>query len=196
MVQNNPFVGTKIASAKLEMEAAMSILPADVQAGLNAGTLKMVDAIIYSAKALNADTTIELMEASDNKKEGITNLNNRKLEALNYFLLKGIRLQTATVSGSDPITDAVIAAQNYDGIVPAVANGELEIIISGKTAYPRNSNKVFDTNFTSVKGLYTLECPRVVAPQSEIVPTLRLNASTGGRVVTRIELLGVKIIPA
>ena len=108
------FTGTKINSFKNEMLKAMQDpkFPAEIRQGVMDGSLKIVDAAIYSAKVLDK-TSKELMVASDNKKEGLTNINNRKLEATNYFLLGAIRLQTATISGT---TDADVAKANF-GVV-------------------------------------------------------------------------------
>lgn len=194
----NPFAQTKLSTSKLEMKEMMAALPVEIREGLSNGSLKMVDAVIYSSKALDNATSKELMAASDNQKEGITNLNNRKLEALQYFMLKGIRLRTAKIEGSEAITEQNIAEADYSAAIDAkVANGELEILVSGKTAFPRNSCGVFQTNNSvALAGYYELDCPRLIAPQSEIVPTLRVFGSTGGRVVARIELYGCKIIPA
>ena len=193
----NPFAQTKLSTSKMEMNEMMALLPSEIREGLASGNLKLVDAVIYSSKALDNATSKELMAASDNQREGITNLNNRKLEALQYFMLKGIRLRTATIEGSDAITEQNIAEADYSKAIDAkVANGELEILVSGKTAFPRNSCGVFQTNEVALSGYHELDCPRLIAPQSEIVPTLRTYGSTGGRVVARIELHGCKIIPA
>lgn len=194
----NPFTQTKLSTSKLEMNEMKALLPLEIREGLENGTLKMVDAVIYSSKALDNATSKELMAASDNQKEGITNLNNRKLEAVQYFMLKGIRLRSASISGEAAITEQNIAEADFSKeIDPKVANGELEILVSGKTAFPRNSCSVFQTNNSvALAGYHELDCPRLIAPQSEIVPTLRTYGSTGGRVVVHIELFGCKIIPA
>ena len=82
------FTGTKINSFKNELLMAIQDpkVPAEIRQAVMKGDLKIVDAAIYSAKVLDK-TSKELMVASDNKKEGLTNINNRKLEATNYFLL-------------------------------------------------------------------------------------------------------------
>jgi hypothetical protein len=177
------------------LNASNKLLP-EVKAAIANGTLTLVDAVIYSARALNADTSIELMQSSDTQREGVTNVNNRKLESGQYMLLKGIRLQTAAIAGSDAIDAAKIAAADYDAkINTQVANGELDIIVAGKTLFPRNSCQIFSTGSNSpLRGYYPLDCPKIIVPQAEIVPTLRLNASSGGRVVARIELHGVKTV--
>lgn len=210
---NNPFSQTKISTSKLDMMEYIGSLPNDIQAGLQSGSLKLVDSIIYSSKFLGGSTTKELMLSSDNQKEGVTNLNNRKLEALQYFVLSGIRLLSANVAEEaadgvqavEDVTDInAVAGLEFGEINKHVANGELEILVSGKTAYPRNSNQVFVGNFDVMPGYYELANPRLIAPQSEIVPTLRLNESYAAKlkaegiddVAVRIELIGTRIIPA
>lgn len=208
----NPFSNTKLATSKLDMQEFIGNLPVDIQNGLANGTLKLVDTVIYSAKFLGGATTKELMLSSDNQKEGITNINNRKLEALQYFCLKGIRLLSAPVAAeaaegvqaADVADVNSLASVEYGEIAKEIANGELEILVSGKTAFPRNSCQVFVGNFDVRPGYYELDNPRLIAPQSEIVPTLRLNeayvasltAAGIEDVAVRVELYGTKIIPA
>lgn len=189
------FQGTSINSAENELLARISQLPANVQEGLRNGTLKIVDSIIYSTKVLDSSSK-ELMSAADNKVEGITNINNRKLEALNYFILDSVRLQTATVSAT---TDAALAGASFDTPADFVANGELEILVAGKTAFPRNSCQIFKNATNERSGEFKLNCKRVFAPQSEIVPTLRVLGSampSDSTTAVRIELIGAMVIPA
>ena len=195
---NDSLASSKMSTSKIEFLEKFSLLPSDVQAGLNNGTLKLVDCALYSTKALGGSTSKELMEASDDKKEGITNVNGRKMEALQYFLVKGIRLTGTVISGSDAITESVIANAQFGKLSEGVFNGELEVLVSGKTAFPRNSCRVFETApYTGMNAYYELDCPFMIAPQSEIVPTLRVNSNVEtAREVVRIELIGTKIIPA
>lgn len=185
--------------ARQEFLNAAKSLPSEIQAGLNSRAITLVDAIIYSAKALGDNTTKEMMEASDTSKSGITNLNNRKLETNQYMMVTGIRLQTATISGTEAITEANIASADFDTKINSiVANGELEISAAGKPIFPRNSCQIFNTGTynTMLRGLYLLDCPKMIVSQAEIVPTLRLNATSGGRIVARVELHGVKTVRA
>jgi len=140
------------------------------------------------------------MEASDTTQAGITNVNNRKLEPLNYMVVTGIRLLSKTISpasAGNP-TDAEIAAAALDTAAVGILNGELDILVAGKTALPRTSCRIFgNTDSHEGKGYYQLESPFVIAPQAEIVPTLRVNAAvSSGNEVVRIELLGARIINA
>lgn len=196
----NPLANTKIANAKSVMEEYVSMLPSEIQAALRNKNLKIVDSVLYDQKYLASDTTKELMEASDTTQAGITNVNNRKLEPLNYMVVTGIRLLSKTISpasAGNP-TDAEIAAAALDTAAVGILNGELDILVAGKTAFPRTSCRIFaNTDDHHGKGYYALESPFVIAPQSEVVPTLRVNAAvSSGNEVVRIELLGARIINA
>lgn len=196
----NPLAETKIAIARSVMDEYISKLPVEIQGALKNGSLKIVDSVIYDQKCLANDTTKELMEASDTTQAGITNVNNRKLEPLNYMVVTGIRLLSKTISPASPgnPTDAEIAAAALDTAAVGILNGELDIMVAGKTALPRTSCRIFgNTDSHEGKGYYQLESPFVIAPQAEIVPTLRVNAAvSSGNEVVRIELIGARIINA
>lgn len=196
----NALAQSKIETSLMAFWEKSGKLPADVQAGLQNGTLKVVDFVAYSSKNLAGATIKELMEASDTQTEGITNINNRKMEAIQYFLVKGVRLTSAVIAGESAITDTTIATAAFTTPSANVLNGELDILIAGKTALPRTSCAVFgksDAATDGLKGYYELDCPFMVAPLSDIVPTLRLNSNaTTTREVVRFELFGCKIIPA
>lgn len=194
----NAFASSAMTSSKIEILERFDILPMEIRSGLDNGTLKLTDAAIYSAKALGNATTKELMEASDTQKEGLTNVNNRKLEAGRYFCPLYIRVLGATIEGSDAIDEKAIAAAKFDVLPDFALNGELEIQVSGKTAFARNSCHIFDKDAQSgYKGIYKIDNTFCIAPQSEIVPTLRLNSNADtSRLVVRFELIGAMIIPA
>ena len=199
-MSNNPLAETKIAIARSVMDEYISKLPVEIQGALKNGSLKIVDSVIYDQKYLANDTTKELMEASDTTQAGITNVNNRKLEPLNYMVVTGIRLLSKTISpasAGNP-TDAEIAAAALDTAAVGILNGELDILVAGKTALPRTSCRIFgNTDSHEGKGYYQLESPFVIAPQAEIVPTLRVNAAvSSGNEVVRIEWIGARIINA
>ncbi len=197
-IKNNPNAASKLTTSKIEILERFENLPQEVRQGLDNGTLKLADTIFYSAKALGGATTKELMEASDTQKEGVTNMNNRKLEAGRYFLPLTIRLLGAAIEGTDAITDKDIALADFKVLPAGVLNGELEIQVSGKTAFSRNSCHIFDKEaYDEFKGAYQIENTFCIAPQSEIVPNLRLNSNVDTtRLVVRFEMMGAMIIPA
>ena len=142
------------------------------------------------------------MQSSDTQLENVTNLNNRKLEAGQYMLLTGIRLLAASVSGEiSPSQTAGYAATAYFndvGNFSFLANSELDIVVAGKTLFPRNSCQMFRryANDNNGFGYYRLACPKLIVPQAEIIPTLRMNAAAAGQAdyLVRLELCGVKTV--
>ena len=183
-------------SAKKEFKSNQGILPKEVQAAIQNRQLTLVDNVLYFTRALNNDTTCELVKDSDTKTAGITNVNAGKLEAGNYLLLSGIRLQTATVATN--ADQAALAAADFSATInPKVANGELEITAAGKPILPRISCRRFVTG-TSAKwnNYFALDCPKLIVPQAPIRSNLYVYASTGGTIAARLELHGVMTVRA
>jgi len=181
---------------KKSFMANQSILPQEVQNAIQNRQLTLVDNVLYFTKALNNNTTIELVQDSDTKVAGITNVNSGKLEAGNYMLLSGIRLQTATIAAS--ATQADLAAADFSTTLnKQVANGELEIVAAGKPILPRISCRRFVTG-TSAKwnNYFALDCPKLIVPQAPIRSNLYVFASTGGTLAARLELHGVMTVRA
>lgn len=193
------FEVSKDITAKGALLSKVANLPTEIQSALNNGSLKIVDSAIYAQKALKGGSVVELMENSDTAVAGITNLNNRKLEQVNYMVVTGVRLLSASGvgAGNEP-TDAEIAAADMTIASKEVLNGELEIQVAGKVAFPRNSCRCFAAEHDKMgEGYFALESPFVIAPQSEIVPTLRVNSSFDSKKeVVRVELIGARIINA
>lgn len=170
-VRRNPFIGTKIASGKAEFEARMKTLDPNLAKAMIAGTIQSVDYALYAVRHLGADTTIELMQASDTQKVGLTNMNNRKLDANNYALVKGIQLLMS--SEKVAATDSALQGATFGKINSTIANGDFELKQGDKTLIPRTSCEVFcKGGDNSLVGYYALECPKMLAPLTEIVPTL------------------------
>ncbi len=72
--------GTTIATDKQEFEARLSAIEPNLASAVRSGAVHTVDVELYTARHIQSDTTIDLMQSSDTKKVGITNVNNRKLE--------------------------------------------------------------------------------------------------------------------
>ena len=160
-VRRNPFIGTWFTRGKSEFEARMGKIDKAVADALINGVLHTVDYSMYATRYLGAETTVELMQSSDTKKVGITNVNNRKLEASTYAYLTGMQLLEATVSGSSE---------------EDIAGGELEIKQGDKILYPRSSNEVFRKNGgdKELMGYHAFDCAKIFIPMTDIIPTLYL----------------------
>ena len=174
----------------------LDALPKEVQNALSSGKLTMIDNVLYFTKSLNNNNTAELVQDSDTKVAGITNVNGGKLESGNYFLMTGIRLRTATVTANATPTD--LAAANFNSTLNSqVANGELEIVAAGKPLLPRSSCGRFATGSNvNWNNYFALDCPKLIVPQAPIRANLYMSASTGGTVAARLELHGVMTVRA
>lgn len=186
--------GTTLSTAKQEFEARAKYIEQNLYNALQKGTVQSVDFDIYATRALQQDTTIELMQSADSKKVGITNINDRKLEANTYAFVTGIQILMAKVAATD---EKSLAAADYGVIDALMANGELELKNGDKILIPRSSMSRFRTTSNAANGLVgyvKLECPKFLIPLTDITPTLYLPEAykTETNVAVRIVLHGVK----
>ena len=169
----------KLAGAKEEFVAKMGLVDKTMQKALLDQKVQIVDFKMYSARYIAADTTIELMQASDTKKVGITNVNNRKLGANEYALFKGMQLLQSTAAVARGTSDSAVAAADYSVISPNVANGELEIKQGDRILMPRSSCQGFKTSTYAdgLPGYVAFDSPKMMSPLTDIIPTLYLPAA-------------------
>ena len=139
------FLGSKLASAKALFASLMAQVDKSVVEAIRDARIQVVDYALYVVRNLKTDTTIELLQSSDSKEVGITNLNDRKLDVNNYVLITGIQLLAAEVTASGTGADAKDAAKaaTFDQIPASIANGELDIKMNDKVMLPRISCEVF-----------------------------------------------------
>ncbi len=183
--------GTTISTAKQEFEARSKYIEANLYKALQNGTIQSVDFDIYATRHLESDTTIELMQSSDSKKVGITNVNDRKLEANTYAFITGIQILEASVKEN---SESSLMVADYGVIDEVVANGEIELKNGDKILIPRSSMQRFRTTGQGADGLngyVKLECPKFILPLTDITPTLYLPKSVEGKAI-RLVLHGVK----
>lgn len=196
-VRRNQFVGTWFAKGKSEFEARMNRIDKAVAEAMINGILHTVDFSMYATRYLGADTTVELMQSADTKKVGITNVNNRKLEASTYAYFTGMQLMEASVSGN---TEDALRSGDYGKIDEVVAGGELEIKQGDKILYPRSSNEAFRKvdGKCGLTGYVAFDCAKIFIPMTDIIPTLYLpkaynpSAQTPEHKAIRIVFHGLK----
>lgn len=181
------FIGSKLASAKAIFVSLLAQVEATVVDAIKSGAIQVVDYALYCVRALAADTSVELYQASDSKEVGITNINDRKLDVNNYLLITGIQLleavKSATGTTKQVFSKDDLKSADYGQISAVVANGELEIKMNDKVILPRISCEVFRRGSktygdSALVGFMPWECPKMVQPLTEIVPTLWLPMST------------------
>lgn len=192
-VKSHDSVGSILATDLSEFTSRMRQIEPNLAEALVNGQVKVVDSVIYSAKSLEASTTVELMEAADQKKVGFRNLNKRQLEANTYFLLTGIQLLVGTkANASDPESSVSFSVMDD----PKLFNGEFELKQGDKILFPRNSMEIFRAasgiDRKPFAGYYRLECPKMLIPLTDIVPTIWLPTQATANTVVKIVLHGVR----
>ena len=185
---------TKHLTSKGQFELRRQQLPPEIQKALKDARMQTVDAAIYTIKSIEEKSDVDLMEASDDKKSGRTNLNRAQLDSGKYFLLTDIVLeygQGAALGDDDPATFAF----GQFALPPAILNGTFEMTLGTKVIVPEISCAVFDdTDITKRKFQYKLANPKWIRPSMDITPKLNMPKAVSGADVfhpaVKITLLG------
>jgi hypothetical protein len=128
---------------------------------------------------------------ADTKLSGITNVNSRKLEENNFFLLTSIILQTGTFT--DRPYDAVFGLPCRE-----VLNGEFSLKNGDKVLVQPSSARIFDTSTRNdvIRGEWKLDNPKFIAPQVEIIPELKLPVAVPDKTAIKFILVGAGLCKA
>ena len=185
---------TKNLTSKGQFELRRQQLPADVQKALKDARMQTVDSAIYTVKSIKDKSDIDLMEASDDKKAGRTNLNRTQLDSSKYFLLTDIVLEYAHGSSEDDNDPADFAFGQF-AFPPQLTNGTFEMTLGTKVVVPEMSCAIFDdSDTTKRKFLYKLSNPKWLKPSMDITPKLNMPKAISGDKVfhpaVKITLLG------
>lgn len=185
---------TSDLTSKGQFELRRQQLPPEIQKALKDARMQTVDAAIYTIKSIKDRSDIDLMEASDDKKTGRTNLNRAQLDSGKYFLLTDIVLEYAHGSSEDDNDPADYSFGQF-AFPPQMINGTFEMTLGTKVILPEISCAVFDDSDTNKrKFLYKLANPKWLKPSMDITPKLNMTkAVTGDKVfnpAVKITLLG------
>ena len=185
---------TRDLTSKGQFELRRQQLPPEIQKALKDARMQTVDAAIYTIKSIKDRSDIDLMEASDDKKTGRTNLNRAQLDSGKYFLLTDIVLEYAHGSSEDDNDPADYSFGQF-AFPPQMINGTFEMTLGTKVILPEISCAVLDDSDTNKrKFLYKLANPKWLKPSMDITPKLNMpKAVTGDKVfnpAVKITLLG------
>jgi len=165
---------TKNLTSKGQFELRRQQLPAEIQKALKDARMQTVDAAIYTVKSIKDKSDIDLMEASDDKKSGRTNLNRAQLDSGKYFLLTDVVLEYAHGASEEDIDPADFAFGQF-ALPPQILNGTFEMTLGTKVIMPEISCAVFDdTDTTKRKFQYKLANPKWLKPSMDITPKLNM----------------------
>jgi hypothetical protein len=171
---------TKNLTSKGQFELRRQQLPSDVQKALKDARMQTVDAAIYTVKSINNKSDIDLMEASDDKKAGRTNLNRAQLDSGKYLLLTDIVLEYAHGASEDDSDPANFAFGQF-ALPSEIVNGTFEMTLGTKVIVPEMSCAVFDdSDTTKRKFQYKLSNPKWLKPSMDITPKLNMPKAVAG----------------
>lgn len=178
---------TSNLTAKAEFEKRLHLVDPSIVEALKNQRMQLVDKALYTAKKIGTATNAELMLNSDVAVAGVANLNNRKLEANQSFLVTGVIMLSAV--------NADEKAANYDVIGANIRNGDFQLMIGSKVLIPKTSCEVFNTAGRSdvQKGYYKLENPKMIPPQTEIKPEIFCPAPNVENTCVKIILVGATV---
>jgi hypothetical protein len=190
-----------IPTSDLRIRAEYSLrahmLPENIRQALAAERLKVVNMAFYKIDAFSGKQA-ELMLNADTKKPGVTNVNNRKLEENNYFLLTSIILQGGTYASDNPAT------ASFGIITKEVRLGEFSLKNGEKILVHPTSCEVFTKNtdgttkaITGIAGEWKLDNPKFIAPMTEIIAEIKTPvAPTSAVYALKLVLVGAGLVKA
>lgn len=189
MFSKQKAVASTASGSRGELMRRISALPQNIQDGLLAKRLQLVDTRFYQVKTVAGLKTIKMFENTDNKKAGLGNIANAKIEKDNYFLLNGIIL----LSGVDADRNKVA----FDLIPDVIRNGEFQLEANTKKIIGQINNEVFNTSGKSTleKGLYLLENPKMIEPQMDIALNVDFAEVAVANTWLKAILVGSSVIP-
>lgn len=171
----------------------VSALPVDIQQGLAAKRLQMVDHTIFVNKLFAAATSrLEMFKSDDDKGHGVANIAKAQLDKDQWFLLTGVRVTSAV---SATLSDAAFGI-----IAKAIANGDFEMKANGgKYVFPKDSamSRFDTTNKTNVQfGEFPVSNPKWLEPGADITFDISTSQATVANTCVKVELIGVTVYSA
>ena len=179
----------------LRIRAAYSIrahmLPEHIRRAIAGNSIKIVNNAFYRIFDFSGLKQNDLMLNADTKLSGVTNVNSRKLEENNFFLLTSIILQTGTFT--DKPFDATFGIPCRE-----VLNGEFSLKNGDKVLVQPSSARAFDTSSLNnvIRGEWRLDNPKFIAPQVEIIPELKLPVAVPEKTAIKLILVGAGLVKA
>ncbi|UZO79749.1 hypothetical protein NBT05_12400 [Aquimarina sp. ERC-38] len=153
----------------------LHLLPGHIQSALAKGKAQISDAPYYSTSEMRG-TRSELIKLSTPEELGLTNIDNGKLNKDRYLTLSGIRLLFDKDAINGSFTDTFPAG---------LLNGEWEMSLNGQKIFEKQPVRRFFDGFYGYNsdkpfGLYVLNNPKIIAPQTPIEFNINLPEEVQG----------------
>ena len=180
---------TASKGSRAEFQKHFGAVPAHIQEELSKGNLRLGDQVIYSIKPVGASTTIKMFETQDDKKTGLRNISNAKLQKNQALLVSGIYLMAGIAPspsvGGAP-TDNEIMATPFQPLsatasFASLLNGEFDLKANKVQLVPETSNRLFANDWSGMwpVGFYKLHNPRLIQDDVQIEATVQLGTVVG-----------------
>lgn len=158
------------------------------------GQVELNDKVLYVKDDISAKSGIhKLIETSDSKAVGTTNIDKAQLPERNFFFIEAIRI-AAGVSSNDPDGETAYSTDRtlWD---KALYNAHFRISQRGKTLLELPMNIFTGDDLPSGRGLagdeaYVLKQMKHLVPQQEIGLEIEFAGSVTGNEVIEVSLIG------
>ena len=171
--------------------ARMHMLPDHIRMAIAKNAVKVVNNAFYRILSISGLKQTDLMFNADTKLSGVTNVNSRKLEENNFFLLTSIILQSGTFTSQPWDADFSCPCRE-------ILNGEFSLKNGDKILVQPSSTRVFDTSSRNnlYRGEWKLDNPKFIAPMTEIIPELKMPVAAPGQTAVKLVLIGAGLVKA
>lgn len=171
--------------------ARMHMLPDHIRMAIAKNAVKVVNNCFYRIIDISGLKQTDLMFNADTKLSGVTNVNSRKLEENNYFLLTSIILQSGTFTTHAWDADFTFPCKE-------IVNGEFSLKNGDKILVQPSSARIFDTSSRNnlYRGEWKLDNPKFIAPMTEIIPELKMPVAVPDKTAVKLVLVGAGLVKA
>ena len=175
--------------SRAEFERHFGQVPGHIKDELHNGKLRLGDQIVYSIKPVGSSSTIKMFETQDDKKIGMRNISNAKLQKNQALLCSGIFLLAGVpvpLAAAGPLTEDDIMATSFqpitsDSLFAPLVNGEFNLKANKVQLVPETSMRIFENSVSLLHpmGYYKLDNPRLISDDVLIEATVELGTVQG-----------------
>jgi len=189
---------SKTMTGKAMFEKRISLIESDdIRKGLASGKYSIADFEVYSIKQGNSDT-IDMFEASDDRGQGVTNINKGQLNNREAMLVTHITFQEGICASptGDPKVDG--ATVDFKKITPNTANGDFNFKNGQKIFAERTSMDVFKVSESDGlrNGEVRLEVPKMIQEAKDVLFEVKMPALPVANTYFKVMLKGVIVVKA
>ncbi len=189
---------SKMMTGKAKFEKRISqIENDDIRKGLASGAYTIADFEVYAIKKADKNV-VEMFLTSDDRREGVTNINDAKLDNRTAMLVTHIAFQEGVAAAPSGDDEADGASVDFDKITPNTANAEYNFKNGQKSFIERGSMDVFKRKESDGLriGEVELEVPKLIQEAKEITFDVKMFSTPVANTYFKVMLKGVAVVKA